>query len=351
MSFVIAAPDMVQAAAENLAGIRSMLSEASASAAGPTTAVAAAAEDQVSAAVAALFGSFGQDYQAISAQAEAFHGQFVNLLNAGAGAYLSAESANAQQALACAVNAPTSGLLGSGAGVSAAAATSAAVGGIVGPYETLFANTAAHLQSIGTTWTTVTAPALFQSVSANTSPQMLISAVQGGGPAIFSTAGRLAQGYANLIQSLTVPLSLSVTSVNPPSLALGVGLPQLLAFDALGAPVNAAFAASSSGAAILSAIRTGDPLAALAAVVDAPANIADAFLNGETTLPVPLGSGLTLDLPFSGLLAPLQPFSTTATLPGNPVFQSVTITAPPIGGLVPALLQYTPLLLASALGG
>lgn len=46
MSFVIAAPEMVEAAAQNLARIRSTLSEASAAATVPTTGVVAA-EDQV----------------------------------------------------------------------------------------------------------------------------------------------------------------------------------------------------------------------------------------------------------------------------------------------------------------
>jgi hypothetical protein len=69
--FVIAAPEVVQAAAQGLAGIRSTLGEASAAAAGPTTAVVAAAEDEVSAGVAALFGAFGQEYQVVNAQAQA----------------------------------------------------------------------------------------------------------------------------------------------------------------------------------------------------------------------------------------------------------------------------------------
>jgi len=43
MSFVIAAPDLVRGAAQDLAGIRSSLPEATATAAGPTTGVAALA--------------------------------------------------------------------------------------------------------------------------------------------------------------------------------------------------------------------------------------------------------------------------------------------------------------------
>jgi hypothetical protein len=52
MSFVIAAPELVQDAAQNLAGIRSSLAQATTAAAGPTTGIAAAASDEVSIAIA-----------------------------------------------------------------------------------------------------------------------------------------------------------------------------------------------------------------------------------------------------------------------------------------------------------
>jgi len=343
VSFLFVAPELVQAAAQNLAGIRATLSEASAAAAGPTTGVMAAAGDEVSAAVAALFGNFGQEYQAINAQAQAFHAQFVNLMNAGAGAYLSAEAANAEQTLASAVNAPVQGLLGG----AAAATTSTA--GIAGPYESLVTNTVGNLQTMSNTWTGVTAPALFRALTTYANPQLVLAALQTGNPLpILSMGGNFALGSVNLFQDLVVPATLSVTSVNPPSFAVGVGLPELLAFDALGPPVNAGLAASLSGAAFLEAVGTGDPLGAFTAFVDAPANIANAFLNGRQTLPVPLPvPGLTADIPFSGLLVPAQPFVTTASLFGNPV----TITGPPVGGIIPALLEYTPQLLASAFGG
>jgi PE family len=354
VSFVIAAPEMVQAAAQGLAGIRSTLGEATAAAAGPTTAVVAAAEDEVSAGVAAVFGAFGQEYQVINAQAQALHEQFVNLLNAGAGAYLSTEVANVEQALTNAVNAPAQALLGSASASSAAAGSSAgSAGTIIGPYRSLVTNTVANLQGIGNIWSNVTAPALLRAITTQTNPQLIVAALEGN-PPIFSTAGQMGQGYANLIQALTVPVSLSVTSLNPPnaSLAVGLGLPQLLAYDALGAPVNAAIAATASNTAFFNAVQTGKPLAAVTVLVDAPANIANAFLNGEQTVSVPLpGLPLTVVVPLSGLLVPLQPFTTTATLVGNPLLQTVTITGPPVGGLVPALLEYTPLLLASAFGG
>ncbi|WP_306464329.1 PE family protein [Mycobacterium tuberculosis] len=50
----------------------------------------AAAGDEVSAAIAALFGGFGLEYQAISAQVAAYHQRFVQALSTGAGAYASA---------------------------------------------------------------------------------------------------------------------------------------------------------------------------------------------------------------------------------------------------------------------
>ena len=60
MSFVIAVPEFVASAATDLSNIGSGLSAANAVAAVPTTGVLAAAQDEVSAAIAALFSSHGQ---------------------------------------------------------------------------------------------------------------------------------------------------------------------------------------------------------------------------------------------------------------------------------------------------
>src|ERR1700741_888407 len=129
MSFVTAAPDLVQGAAQDLAGIRASLAEAAAAVAGPTTGVVPAAADEGSAAISALFGNFGQEFQLLSAQAQAFHAQFVGLMDAGAGAYLSTEVANAQQVVA---NAFGGG--GSAAAVAAGATSGAGrlLGGLLG---------------------------------------------------------------------------------------------------------------------------------------------------------------------------------------------------------------------------
>ncbi|OBK28545.1 PE-PGRS family protein [Mycobacterium asiaticum] len=119
MSFVTASPDLVSAAAGQLAGIRSSLGAAVETAAGPTTGIATAAADEISLAISRVFGTYGQEFQALNAQAASFNAEFVRLLNGGATAYLEAEIANAQRTLA-------------GAGVAAPAATDP-FGGLLGP--------------------------------------------------------------------------------------------------------------------------------------------------------------------------------------------------------------------------
>ena len=96
MSFLVAEPEFVTAAAGNLAGIGATIEEANAAAAARTTAITAAAADDVSLAIAEMFGTYGQQFHTLSADAAAFHSEFVTLLNGGAGAYISAELANAE---------------------------------------------------------------------------------------------------------------------------------------------------------------------------------------------------------------------------------------------------------------
>jgi hypothetical protein len=94
MSFVIADTEMVSGAAGNLARIGSTINEVNSAAAAQTTAVAAAGADEVSAAIAAVFGAHGQSYQALSAEAATFHDQFVRTLLGGGQAYAATEAAS-----------------------------------------------------------------------------------------------------------------------------------------------------------------------------------------------------------------------------------------------------------------
>jgi triacylglycerol lipase len=73
MSSLIAVPELITTAATDLGNIGSTLNAARAAAATQTTGMLAAAEDEVSAAIAAVFSAHGQGFQALSAQAAAFH--------------------------------------------------------------------------------------------------------------------------------------------------------------------------------------------------------------------------------------------------------------------------------------
>lgn len=95
MSYVVALPEVMSAAATDVASIGSVVATASQGVAGATTTVLAAAEDEVSAAIAALFSAHGQDYQALSAQLAVFHERFVQALTGAAKGYAAAELANA----------------------------------------------------------------------------------------------------------------------------------------------------------------------------------------------------------------------------------------------------------------
>jgi len=112
MSFLIASPELLGAAASDLAGIGTTVSSANAAAAAQTTRVVAAAADEVSEAIASLFSGHALDFHALSAQAATFHDQFVQTLSAGAASYTGTEAANVQDTLSGLVNSPTEALFG-----------------------------------------------------------------------------------------------------------------------------------------------------------------------------------------------------------------------------------------------
>ena len=486
MSFVVAVPDLVQGAAQDLAGIQASLAEAAATVSAPTTGVVPAAADEVSAAIAAMFGNFGQEFQSLSAQAQAFHAEFVGLMNAGAGAYLSTEVANAEQALANAVDAPIQAILGqslipTSGSVASSAATSGLLGGllggggmtggsllggftggssgllggltgstgllagltgttsglsgvlgglgslggnlnsilsgalpglpaaqtefaislfpgllgvgtggtgstdIAGPYVTLIENTIANLQSLGAGWLAdpfpflrqvianqigyaqlvATAfgdaahsfqagladlPAAFQATSQafaagnyvgglsdlGTGFEGLFTGTVGDLSPIFAIPGDIFQNISNVIKTLTDASITFVfqpdTSALPLSLVnstftLNLGLPLALGLDAIGAPITTMFAFEASEAAFGSAVQSGNFAAALTALVDAPAVIANGFLNGHATLAlqqsvsanlaipvtdqvtveIPVTEQAMIGIPLGGVLTPLAP--------------------------------------------
>jgi hypothetical protein len=156
MSFVIAIPELVRGAAQDLAGIGSSLSDAASSVSGPTTGIAAAAQDEVSVAIASTFGNFGQEFQALNAQAQAFHTQLVNLINTSAGAYMSAEFSNTQAVLAggalgsigASFGAPTGAIAGSAAASTLMQDLNAFGAAVAAPYQALAPTTITNAQTV-----------------------------------------------------------------------------------------------------------------------------------------------------------------------------------------------------------
>jgi hypothetical protein len=94
MSYVTAAPAVMDSAATDLVSIGSTLSATRIAAAAKTVALVPAAADEVSAGVADVFSHYAEDYHALAGRAAVFHEQFAQRLNAGAGSYAAAEGAN-----------------------------------------------------------------------------------------------------------------------------------------------------------------------------------------------------------------------------------------------------------------
>ncbi len=541
MSFVNVAPEFVEAAAQDLAGIGTNLGEATVAAAAPTTALAPAGADEISTMIAGLFENHAQEFQALAARASAFHEQFVSVLKAGANNYLTTEVANAGQMLTGAVHGSAQTLFGGGGPLSGVAqqvngavtalehsgaasllgrietgmqAVSGAVANapaelktletsaqalfspsslaaIEAPYQSLITNTEANLQALGTALGANPSPLLhqiigngegylqtlgtglvhsFQNLPAELAglPAAAIHSLQGFNPAalaqtwfnnqsgyvqtistslqaaahdfttglhglpasfqtafqdlaagnttgavntlgasfgnlfitgfdttlgadnvltitptgtlgdllpIFSLPGQMAQNFTNLLPTGSIAAhvsqnftnmvktatDLSVTStasfVEVGSGAIDidthVGLPLALAIDALGGPVNALNALGSSAHTITSALQTGDLAGAVNGLIDAPANVANGFLNGQTTLPLSisaLGLPTTLNIPLDGILGPAAIYN--ATIPGlTDAGIPAYVTGTPIGGIVQDLLSIVPADLAAALGG
>ncbi|MDT5066610.1 MAG: hypothetical protein QOK02_2765, partial [Mycobacterium sp.] len=358
MSFVIS-PEWVQAAAQDLEGLRSALLEASDSTAAVITKIAPAAADEISAAVAAMFGGWGDEFQVISAQTQAFHADFVKTLNSSVGAYLNAETAIVGQFLAGGAPAAAAalpaasildgllapgGLLGGSGGLlggvgafgpggllgglglpslnallpgvvgPAPGPTPVSLEAITGPYNRLVINTFNNLQNLGTALAANPTPILRQFIANQLSYGGIVSAALSSGDlaSIATIPARIGQNVVNVLSTLT-DLSFSVgTNINPfapvnpvthllqsvGTLQLGAaffGLPIALGIDLIGTPLSTGAAVLSVGSAFFSAMQSGDGFGALVAALTAPAVVADGFLNGHISLALGL-PGVALPL-------------------------------------------------------
>ncbi|ARG83116.1 hypothetical protein B1T52_27830, partial [Mycobacterium kansasii] len=182
---------------------------------------------------------------------------------------------------------------------------------------------------------------------------------------ILTIPGESAQNVANVVKLLTDPtISVDVTNFLAPTQTLG--FPVALGLELVGPAFSTAAAAGKSAAAFSQAVQAGNMPAALTVLVDAPAVIADGFLNGQYVLPTPLTltvpfvvplvgvvpQTITLqnNVPFNGILHPLERITAIAPNPLTGGMLNVTTNGTEIGGIVPALLNYWPQQLANAIG-
>jgi PE family len=98
VSYVTCNPEVLSGAASSLSGIGDAMVARNVAAAAPTTGLAPAASDLVSAMTASQFGNQGVAYQQLAAQAAEVHEQLVAALRSGSGAYALAEAANVAKA-------------------------------------------------------------------------------------------------------------------------------------------------------------------------------------------------------------------------------------------------------------
>ena len=140
MSFVSVVPDELTAAAGDLAGIGTSITAANAMAVPPTTQIAPAAADEVSAAIAQIFNAHAEGFQGLSAQAAMVHEQFVTNMANNAQAFADTESQNVLQQILRdilhAINEPFLALfgrplIGNGADALAGSGANGGAGGIL----------------------------------------------------------------------------------------------------------------------------------------------------------------------------------------------------------------------------
>ena len=127
MSFVTAQSPALMAAATTLQHLGTAMAAQNTAAAAPTSDVAPAAADGVSAMQAMQFSAYGTWYQQVSKQAEAVHQMLVNTLGSNAGSYGDAESTNQATTGSNSLTGLLNSLTGGSSGAASPAPTAPAI--------------------------------------------------------------------------------------------------------------------------------------------------------------------------------------------------------------------------------
>ncbi|OBK18245.1 PE family protein [Mycobacterium asiaticum] len=205
---------------------------------------------------------------------------------------------------------------------------------------------------------------------------------------------QISQNFTNVLNALTatdVEARVVAPLLSPQTgfVSLTYSVPLITTYALAGPPFAALDAFTASLVSFNQAITTGNPVAAISTLVDAPANILNGFLNGQVivdetilvptgltdfvyplpdivippgivipvpdiAIPLPHTIAITPHVPFDGLL--VQPHYLTATVgvPGYapplgfppPTDIEATVFGTPFMGLAPLLLNYVPQQLA-----
>jgi hypothetical protein len=168
-----------------------------------------------------------------------------------------------------------------------------------------------------------------------------------------SILAQMSQNATNTLSALTnlnTTVNPAITFASVPAVNFGVGLQ--FVFDAIGAPGNALAALNSSAVAFTGAVQAGNASEAIAAVLTAPADMANGFLNGSTLITLPnvdatlnvanvlfFPATASTQIPLGGLLTPLSLPVQGVDAPGLGV-HAVGFQVPgstEVGGLIPGL--------------
>jgi hypothetical protein len=184
------------------------------------------------------------------------------------------------------------------------------------PYLDLFTNTFTNLQAIGTEFADVTLPELEAALQA-----------------IIANPSLIADLPAALFGVLTDPGSITTSlTTDPTELPIVVdillGAPLLIGLGEVGPLVTSLGALET----VFGELTSGDPTTVLSALIDGPAEIANAMLNGTTTVDLPVLGDLSL---FNGLLVPDSFVNVDVGL--STLTNLLTTLSPALGALDPAL--------------
>lgn len=291
MSFVVATTELVQAAARDLAGVRSSLAGVIAAGSGPTTGIAAAAEDEVSVAIASLFTKYGLQFQVLNGQAQGFHRRFVDLLNTSAAAYAEADIVSTDPLAKWNQTFSTTAANGRTVFGATQASVSTFFGGVSRWFGRLATDPASFFGNLQTAAQSAFLVGAHPDVAWDVVQHTLGGVTEATNPSATPpdpTVVPINDFHVQLYKGLA-GLGDFQTGSSPMESAFVTGLTNVAAspasgvlLGALGPFVSPGVALWNSAGSVFADLTNSNATAALGHLLDTPANVVDAFFNGAT---------------------------------------------------------------------